>query len=76
VLWLKIAELQFLHSRIDYQPLLLLDDIMSELDESSKAMVLSLLENYQVVLTTADGDLATALSKKIQQSQLIELKSV
>jgi DNA replication and repair protein RecF len=76
VLWLKIAELQFLHSRIDYQPLLLLDDIMSELDYSSKAMVLSLLENYQVVLTTADGDLATALSKKIQQSQLIELKSV
>ena len=53
-----------LHSRIDYQPLLLLDDIMSELDESSKAMVLSLLENYQVVLTTADGDLATALRQR------------
>lgn len=73
VLWLKIAELQFLHSRINYQPILLLDDIMSELDEDSKAMVLSLLENYQVVLTTADEDLAKELTKSIQHSQLIQL---
>ena len=76
VLWLKVAELQFLHSRIDYQPLLLLDDIMSELDENSKTMVLSLLENYQVVLTTADEDLAKELSKKVQQSKLIRLSLV
>lgn len=76
VLWLKVAELQFLHSRIDYQPLLLLDDIMSELDENSKKMVLSLLENYQVVLTTADEVLATKLSKRVQQSKLIKLTSV
>jgi DNA replication and repair protein RecF len=73
VLWLKIAELQFLHSRIDYQPLLLLDDIMSELDEDSKAMVLTLLENYQVVLTSADEDLAKELAKRIRQSQVIKL---
>lgn len=73
VLWLKIAELQFLHSRINYQPILLLDDIMSELDQDSKAMVLSLLENYQVVLTTADDDLAKELTKTIKHSQLIQL---
>lgn len=71
VLWLKIAELQFLHSQIDYQPLLLLDDIMSELDENSKEMVLTLLENYQVVLTTADVDLAEELKKRISHSRLI-----
>jgi DNA replication and repair protein RecF len=76
VLWLKIAELQFLHSRIDYQPILLLDDIMSELDENSKKMVLSLLENYQVVLTTADEDLAKELGVKIRESKLIKLNSV
>ncbi len=73
VLWLKIAELQFLHSRINYQPILLLDDIMSELDQDSKAMVLSLLETYQVVLTTADEDLARELSKTVQHSQLVNL---
>jgi DNA replication and repair protein RecF len=73
VLWLKIAELQFLHSCIDYQPLLLLDDIMSELDEDSKAMVLTLLDNYQVVLTTADENLARELQEHIQQSKVIKL---
>ena len=73
VLWLKIAELQFLHSRINYQPILLLDDIMSELDQDSKAMVLSLLENYQVVLTTADDNLAKELTKTIKHCQLISL---
>jgi len=73
VLWLKIAELQFLHSRIDYQPLLLLDDILSELDENSKEMVLSLLENYQVILTTADETLAKELKGQIRESKLIKL---
>jgi DNA replication and repair protein RecF len=32
VLWLKIAELQFLSDKIGYQPVLLLDDILSELE--------------------------------------------
>jgi DNA replication and repair protein RecF len=73
VLWLKVAELQFLHSQIDYQPLLLLDDIMSELDEDSKKMVLGLLNNYQTVVTTADEDLANELEKSIQLSKLIKL---
>lgn len=73
VLWLKIAELQFLHSRIDYQSILLLDDIMSELDQDSKAMVLSLLENYQTVLTTADRKLAQELKKIFKNSITIEL---
>jgi DNA replication and repair protein RecF len=73
VLWLKIAELQFLHSRIDYQPILLLDDVMSELDQDSKKMVLSLLENYQTVLTTADEDLAKELQGVFRDSATIEL---
>ena len=73
VLWLKIAELQFLHSRIGYQPILLLDDILSELDENSKGMVMSLLEQYQTVLTTADKDVANELKNNFKSLKLIEL---
>lgn len=73
VLWLKIAELQFLHSRVGYQPILLLDDIMSELDENSKGMVLDLLDQYQTVLTTADEGVVEELKEKIKELSLIKL---
>ena len=71
VLWLKIAELQFLTDRIGYQPVLLLDDILSELDDDSKSMVLDLLSNYQTILTTADADVLSDLKNKIKDLNLI-----
>jgi DNA replication and repair protein RecF len=73
VLWLKVAELQFLKDKIGYQPVLLLDDILSELDEKSKNMVLSLLADYQTILTTADGDVMAELKQEIEDLNLIVL---
>ena len=73
VLWLKIAELQFLTDKIGYQPVLLLDDIFSELDEHSKAMVLDLLSNYQTILTTADADVLADLKTNLSTLNLIVL---
>lgn len=73
VLWLKIAELQFLTDKIGYQPVLLLDDILSELDLNSKDMVLNLLSNYQSILTTADADVLTDLKNRIKDLNLIIL---
>ncbi len=73
VLWLKIAELQFLTDKIGYQPVLLLDDILSELDENSKDMVLGLLDNYQTILTTADADVLADLKVQIPNLNLIVL---
>lgn len=73
VLWLKIAELQFLTDKIGYQPVLLLDDILSELDTNSKDMVLDLLSNYQSILTTADADVLTDLKERIKNLNLIVL---
>jgi DNA replication and repair protein RecF len=73
VLWLKIAELQFLTDKIGYQPVLLLDDILSELDVDSKNMVLELLSNYQTILTTADADVLTDLQSKIENLKIIIL---
>lgn len=65
VLWLKLAELQFLHDKIGFQPLLLLDDIFSELDEKSKDMVLQLLGDYQSVLTTAAAEMLDELKTRV-----------
>lgn len=73
VLWLKIAELQFLTDKIGYQPVLLLDDILSELDVHSKDMVLSLLANYQTILTTADADVLTDLRDRVENLNIIIL---
>ena len=73
VLWLKIAELHFLKDKIGFQPLLLLDDIFSELDEMSKAMVLSLLSEYQSIVSTADESLVKELQEKIPQLRMISL---
>lgn len=73
VLWLKIAELQFLTDKIGYQPVLLLDDILSELDVHSKDMVLSLLASYQSILTTADADVLADLRERVENLNLIIL---
>lgn len=54
VLWLKYCELLFLSERTGQKPLLLLDDIMSELDADSQKVVLETLLDYQSVVTSTD----------------------
>ena len=46
---------------------------MSELDENSKAMVLSLINQYQTILTTADHKVLAELQEKIKKLKLIRL---
>ena len=53
----KLAEANFLVRRTGEDPVLLLDDILSELDESRRKQVLdSALTNQQTILTTTDLD--------------------
>ncbi len=73
VLWLKLAQLQFLTARVGYRPVLLLDDIFSELDAHSKAMVLSLIDDYQTVMSTADLDVRDELVAQIPKLKTFEL---
>lgn len=53
VLALKIGELYFLENRRGDSAILLLDDIFSELDVEHRAEVLRVMQNRQVVLTSA-----------------------
>ncbi len=48
ILSLKIAELEYLKNNHDYFPILLLDDVFSELDEKRKNMLIKILKDYKI----------------------------
>ncbi len=51
----KLAELRFLHEETGEQPILLLDDVLSELDEERRGYLLGMVRGMeQVLLTTTD----------------------
>ena len=53
---LRLAEARLLRDRSGEQPILLLDDVLSELDESRRASVLEAMEADQLLITSADPD--------------------
>jgi DNA replication and repair protein RecF len=58
VFLLKIAEYEFIKNKTDLQPVLLLDDIFSELDPEHKESILSFIKGKQTLITsTTDRDL-------------------
>jgi len=54
VLWLKLAELSFIEKKTEDKPVLLLDDIFSELDHANRDVVMKICQNQQTIITTAD----------------------
>ena len=54
VLWAKIAELEFVEKESGERPVLLLDDIFSELDPEHHKLVIETAQKQQTVLTTAE----------------------
>lgn len=56
VLGLKILELQLLEEKRDQTPLLLLDDVFSELDGARRQALTQHLQPYQTCITTTDAD--------------------
>ncbi len=79
VLAIKIALLELVKEEIGEYPILLLDDVLSELDRSRKKMLLSLLdENVQTFITTTSMDdidfeqISTARVYEIENGRLKE----
>lgn len=57
ILALKLAELQYVKTHSDNrQPILLLDDVFSELDESRRRQLIQELTDIQTVITSTDID--------------------
>ncbi len=57
VLALKILELELLKKYKDSKPLLLLDDVFSELDGARRKHLTEYLQSYQTFITTTDADI-------------------
>lgn len=73
VLWLKTCELAYLETERQQKPLLLLDDILSELDAEHRQLVMSLLDGHQVIITTAAQNIAQKIQAERSNSVMIDL---
>lgn len=52
--WIVLNEIQLYETILKKKPLILLDDIFSELDVSNKSLILNLIKDYQTVVTTTE----------------------
>lgn len=71
LLALKIIEMELVEEKTGGMPLLLLDDVFSELDGSRRKALTKFLRKYQTVITTTDADIIT--KNFSQSSQIIPL---
>ena len=56
VLSLKLAEIEFIKNETKKTPVLLLDDVFSELDSDRRKFLLQTVRNQQTILTTTDDE--------------------
>ncbi|MCL5784039.1 MAG: DNA replication and repair protein RecF [Patescibacteria group bacterium] len=56
VLWLKLAQLQFINKVKQTKPILLLDDVFSELDSEHRDYIISLVKDQQTVITAVENE--------------------
>jgi DNA replication and repair protein RecF len=76
VLALKLAELAYIEQQADVGPLLLLDDVFSELDDARRHYLLHTLGGYQSVITTTNADVDAELSARHTTIHTPELQHV
>ncbi|TSC89997.1 MAG: DNA replication and repair protein RecF [Microgenomates group bacterium Gr01-1014_5] len=70
VLWLKLAELAFIDGKSGSRPVLLLDDVFSELDHKHREEVMKTIGRQQTIITTADPH---TIEEWRKSAQIIEL---
>lgn len=73
ILWLKLAELSFMEKETGERPLLILDDIFSELDIEHRELVLELLGKQQTIVSSAEEEIVTLLKKHKIAVEIIRL---
>lgn len=71
VLQLKLLQLTYIEKVMGQRPLLLLDDIFSELDEGHIKDVLDIVGMQQTILTTTHQEF---INSKVKEAKIIELK--
>lgn len=57
IFWLKINEIKYFENFFKKKPIMLLDDIFSELDKHNQKIIVNLIKNYQTIATTTEEEL-------------------
>lgn len=77
ILQLKLLELLFIEKNTGEKPVLLLDDIFSELDQTHIGLVLEMIGNQQTIMTTTHKEfIPKNISEKIKIINLTKEKNV
>lgn len=71
ILWLKLGELSYIEKSTGDKPVLLLDDILSELDHGYRAIIFDIISKQQTIMTTTDKHFIP--EKYFKQAKVIEL---
>jgi len=78
---LRMAEMRYIESQAGDAPVLLLDDILSELDEQRRRSVLEVLHGDQVLVTATEADrlspefLASTRLYRVEAGQVLERRA-
>ncbi len=70
MLWLKINEMRYLEKEVGNKPILLMDDIFSELDYENSEKIGMLTKSYQTVITTSHKDVISQLKSPFDVIEL------
>lgn len=71
ILWLKLGELAFIEKITGEKPVLLLDDILSELDHEHREIIFNVIGKQQTIITTTDLHLIE--KDKFKKGEIVEL---
>ncbi len=72
ILWLKLGELSYIEQTTGEKPVLLLDDILSELDHEHRKIIFEIIGNQQTIMTTTDEHFIE--KEKIKKCKIITLE--
>lgn len=73
IVWLKLAELTFIERETGERPLLILDDIFSELDKEHRILIFNLLGKQQTIVTSAEEEVLALFKKYKIPAEIIHL---
>lgn len=71
VLWMKLGAFEVIRQKLGKTPLLLLDDIFSELDRENRLRVLELAKTTQTIMTSAEEDIL--LMEELKDADIIRI---
>ncbi|MBI4991376.1 DNA replication and repair protein RecF, partial [Candidatus Gottesmanbacteria bacterium] len=71
ILWLKLGELAYIEETTGEKPVLLLDDIFSELDHEHRKTIFDIIGNQQTIMTTTDEHFID--NKSLKELKVIKL---